>query len=690
MNKRQKEVLQSQLDAEMRTLRELKQVYRQALKDCETKIRELSARTDMENLQSIIYQKRYQEALKRQLEGVMTSLQSNSYSTVSDYLARCYQDGYIGAMYDLHGQGIPIIVPIDQKAVTRAIQTDSKISQGLYTRLGEDVKSLKTSIRAELSRGIANGSTWNDVARKIGKAFKNTPFSKAYNNSMRIARTEGHRVQIRSAMDAQQAAKDKGADVVKQWDATLDDRTRETHRILDGQIRELDEPFEVGGMRADAPGMFNNPAEDCNCRCALLQRARWALDEDELKTLKERAKYFGLDKADDFENFKKKYLKAAGFDVDEIKKKISDHTSKINSLVSEYSDKHKQLEKAMLFGGMDVPTMDRLQNEVKALEKSINELKKQIDDLKKLLPEKIHVSKAIVVNGKDLSGGKIDYSTGKFEHDIEAVLNVQGFDGTPTVVEYEEFKDAMQKSNFYAERTYSANTQELLDQYQDELYNGKWYVDCSEGGSQYGQGMYCASCYDITNSKSMGGIGWEMSHYQEIGMSKGNAFSYTESITIQPDAKIFDLPYGADAQEYISDKYVQHCVLKKAADEDYIDAVNEYYATKDELLKIANRYEAKEITYEEYERELEATTSYRQSILEDYPEIKTAQKNAMAQTMYTPPGAKYPKMKDPGTLAAEMGYDAIKADGHGDSGSYTVILNRTKVILCKGGSIYGN
>lgn len=309
MNKRQKEVLQSQLDAEMKTLRELKQVYRQALKDCETKIRELSARTDMENLQSIIYQKRYQEALKRQLEGVMTSLQSNSYSTVSDYLARCYQDGYIGAMYDLYGQGIPIIVPIDQKAVTRAIQTDSKISQGLYTRLGEDVKSLKTSIRAELSRGIANGSSWNDVARKIGKAFKNTPFSKAYNNSMRIARTEGHRVQIRSAMDAQQAAKDKGADVVKQWDATLDDRTRETHRMLDGQIRELDEPFEVGGMRADAPGMFNNPAEDCNCRCALLQRARWALDDDELKVLEERAAFFGLDKSKDFEEFKQKYLK---------------------------------------------------------------------------------------------------------------------------------------------------------------------------------------------------------------------------------------------------------------------------------------------------------------------------------------------------------------------------------------------
>lgn len=308
MNSRQKEVLQAQLNSEKRTLQELKQVYQQALKDCEKKIRELSARTDMENLQTIIYQKRYQEALKGQLEGVMATLQSNSYATVSDYLARCYQDGYIGAMYDIHGQGIPIIVPMDQKAIVKAIQTDSKISKGLYSRLGEDVKSLKTSIRAELSRGISNGSSWNEVAGKLGKSFKSTAFSRAYNNSMRIVRTEGHRVQVQSARDAQQVAKDKGADVLKQWDATLDGDTRPTHRQLDGQIRELDEPFEADGKQADAPGMFGDPAEDCNCRCAVLQRARWALDEAELDTLQDRAAFFLLDKSEDFEDFKKKYL----------------------------------------------------------------------------------------------------------------------------------------------------------------------------------------------------------------------------------------------------------------------------------------------------------------------------------------------------------------------------------------------
>lgn len=311
MNKRQKEVLQSQLDDEKKTLKDLKQAYREALEDCKEKIWELSARTDMENLQTIIYQKQYQEALKKQLEEALKQLQSDTYATISEYLEQCYQNGYIGTMYDLMGQGIPLIMPIAQEAVARAIEIDSKLSRGLYDRLGEDVDRLKATVRAELSRGIANGSSWAQVAKELGLSFRNTPFSRAYNNAMRIVRTEGHRVQIRSAMDAQKLAKSKGADVLKQWDATLDGKTREHHRMLDGQIREIEEPFEVAGLVTEAPGMFGIAAEDCNCRCALLQRARWMLDEDELEELKERAEFFGLDKTKDFEEFKEKFLKAS-------------------------------------------------------------------------------------------------------------------------------------------------------------------------------------------------------------------------------------------------------------------------------------------------------------------------------------------------------------------------------------------
>ena len=309
MNNRQKELLQAELNNEKKAIKELEQVYTQAIKDCEKKIRELSMRSDMENLQSIVYQKQYQQAIKGQLEGVLEQLHSNEFATVSEYLNRCYTDGFVGSMYDLAGQGIPLIVPINQNQVVKAIQIDSKLSKTLYESLGEDVKDLKKAVRSQVSRGIANGSSWNDIAKTLTEEnMKNTPFGKAINNSIRIARTEGHRVQTAAKMDAMTEAKSKGADVVKQWDASLDGRTRDTHRKLDGQIRELDEPFEVYGMKADAPGQFGDPAEDCNCRCTLLQRAKWALDESELETLQERAEFFDLDKTDDFNDFKDKYL----------------------------------------------------------------------------------------------------------------------------------------------------------------------------------------------------------------------------------------------------------------------------------------------------------------------------------------------------------------------------------------------
>ncbi len=308
MNQKQKEVLQSQLNCEKEILNELKQTYEQALKDCEEKITELSNRRDMENLQSIIYQKRYQQVLKGQLEGVLEQLHSNEFATVSGYLSKCYEDGYIGVMYDLKGQDIPIMAPIDQRQATAAIQTDSKLSKPLYGRLGEDINILKRSVRAEVSRGIAGGAAWSEVAAKLARNFKNTPFNKAYNNAMRIARTEGHRIQIEAADHAQHRAKEKGADVVKQWDATLDGKTRDSHRMVDGEIRELNEKFSNGLMYPGDPS--GGAAEVVNCRCALLQRAKWNLGEEELNTLKKRAEYFGLDKTKNFEEYKGKYLKA--------------------------------------------------------------------------------------------------------------------------------------------------------------------------------------------------------------------------------------------------------------------------------------------------------------------------------------------------------------------------------------------
>jgi hypothetical protein len=314
MNKVEKELAKASLKAEDKTLKELQQIYKKARLDVQQKIAELNARTDMQNIQSIVYQKKYQQAILNQINEAMADLKSGQYKTVEQYLTDSYDNGYIGMMYSLQSQGIPITMPIDERKVVKALTTDSKLSSNYYKadpirgRLAEDVDLLKDRIRSNLSRGIVSGKSWLDVAVDIAVGMNN-PFDKAMHDAMRIVRTEGHRVNQQGFLDAGDEAKKKGADILKQWDATMDKKTRPWHQQADGQIVEWDDYFTVDGEKMKAPSVGGSARNVCNCRCQLLQRARWALDEDELKTLEERAKFFGLDKAESFEDYKEKYLK---------------------------------------------------------------------------------------------------------------------------------------------------------------------------------------------------------------------------------------------------------------------------------------------------------------------------------------------------------------------------------------------
>ena len=277
MNKYEKEIQQIFLDNEKDVLKNLEENYKDALGEINSKIELLMARQDAD-MQHVIYQVEYQKALKTQIKAILETLQANEFETVSAYLTKSYEDGFIGAMYNLQGQGIPLVIPIDQSQVVAAIQHETKLSEGLYAALGHDTQELSKKIAGEISRGISSGQMYSEIARNIS-SYAMIP----KNNAMRIARTEAHRIQCKASMNACNKAKEKGANVVKQWDSTLDGRTRDTHRLLDGQIRELDEPFEVLGMTAMQPGDFGDPAEDINCRCALLQRARWNLGNDYTK-----------------------------------------------------------------------------------------------------------------------------------------------------------------------------------------------------------------------------------------------------------------------------------------------------------------------------------------------------------------------------------------------------------------------
>jgi len=304
LDKLEKEVILDQLHTEKTVLRELRRQYERALRDIENRIKILQA----DDTPSRAYQADYQKSLKKQVEAILEKLHADEYDTIHKYLTDSYTDGYVGTMYAMGkgSKGIHVITPIDRNAAHKAIITDSKLKTELYAALGYDMDELKKHVRQEITRGIATSLPYEQIARNISDRTM-LPLA----NANRIVRTEGHRIQQASADDARNAAKAKGADVVKQWDASLDGATRPVHRQLDGQIREVDEPFEAGGYKVMYPGKFGRPEQDCNCRCVALTRARWALDEKELETLKERAKFFGLDKTEDFTDYKKKYLKAA-------------------------------------------------------------------------------------------------------------------------------------------------------------------------------------------------------------------------------------------------------------------------------------------------------------------------------------------------------------------------------------------
>lgn len=277
MKQYEKEIAQAQLNNEKAVLKQLERNYEDALEEVNSKIAQLLGRDDA-TAQHVVYQVEYQKALKAQIEAILETLHANEFETISDYLTNAYKEGHTSALYSLQQQGVPFLFPIDQEQIIDAIQHETMLSESLYAVLGKDTKALSKQIASEISRGLATGAMYAEIARNVS-AMARIP----RNNAMRITRTEAHRIQNRAKMNVCENAKSKGADVVKQWDAALDKRTRPSHVQVDGEIRELSEKFSNGLMYPGEPG--GKPEEVINCRCNMNQRARWALDRVETKNL---------------------------------------------------------------------------------------------------------------------------------------------------------------------------------------------------------------------------------------------------------------------------------------------------------------------------------------------------------------------------------------------------------------------
>lgn len=318
MDKIQANVEKELLNHEKQVLKDIKTTYNKALQDISERIEILQA--NVLNLQNIdtssydekqleifnsqirskIYQLEYQKMLEKQTSSIIEVLKQDTISNIHDFLNKVYQDSYLGIQYDINIKGIPITVPINPKTIAGII--NKKIENLTFAdRINVNMNDFKKIVKSEISRGLANGSTYNEIARNLSMVTNEDLYK-----STRIVRTECARVSTEAKLESIREMNKKGADLVKQWDSTLDNKTRDTHARLDQQYAEVDEPFKVDGYEVMGPGMFSNPKQDCNCRCVLLSVPRWDIEDTVVKYDNEKKK---LVEVKNYQEWKKGIIK---------------------------------------------------------------------------------------------------------------------------------------------------------------------------------------------------------------------------------------------------------------------------------------------------------------------------------------------------------------------------------------------
>ena len=259
----------------------------------------------------------------------------------------------------------------------------------------------------------------------------------------------------------------------------------------------------------------------------------------------------------------------------------------------------------------------------------------------------------------------------QFSNNIDDIIDYQGFNGKPTIMyNQSEFEQAVERDHFLGERTFCADSKEDLLLYDKQLkaIDGEdyFYVNCGVGGAQYGQGMYCAADYTkgtITADKFEHEI-------QQYSYSDSHKFSKTNWLTLDPSAKVLEIPDGYDRQrcsDYVTRIYKEQYEKFRLSQDSVLKAHwEEYQSGMDEVRQLYSKW-GDDAAWKKADKICE-------KLNQKFPDAHQLQNDINSA----------PNGRNAGILAAEMGYDAINASGHGTTNSYTVVLNRTKLIIFGG------
>jgi hypothetical protein len=143
------------------------------------------------------------------------------------------------------------------------IATEYIQSEGIRKRITSVSETTRTQIVNQIIAGQAEGLGVAQISRDISKALPAITRIRAN----LIARTETHGA---ANVGADQAARATGLVLQKEWVSANSERTRPAHSAADGQVRDMDMAFNVGGERLMYPGDPNGSSGNIiNCRCAV-------------------------------------------------------------------------------------------------------------------------------------------------------------------------------------------------------------------------------------------------------------------------------------------------------------------------------------------------------------------------------------------------------------------------------------
>lgn len=132
-------------------------------------------------------------------------------------------------------------------------------------RASSIAENLKGEVKKVLADRFVKGWGEEKAIKEVEKKVANE-----YVSLQRVVRTEAH---IAAALGSDTAARATGIEMIKEWAAVEDSRTRPAHAEADGQRRDMNDTFNVGGASLKYPGDPSAPAKQIiNCRCTVLYR----------------------------------------------------------------------------------------------------------------------------------------------------------------------------------------------------------------------------------------------------------------------------------------------------------------------------------------------------------------------------------------------------------------------------------